>query len=545
MTDRDYAQRFEELKRYVRFSDRDAEVLAELREHAAPHFNLIATEFYERAREHEQAHAVFQDEAQIARLHETLVAWLDKVLSGPYDAAYCEKSARIGRVHVRVGLPQRYMFSAMTLFRLRLQEVAEQTLGDGASRACKALSRVLDLELAIMNETYAEAMIERAERLERDARSQQLNALARTERRYVRAVEIAGALIIGLDGDGCIQLFNREAEKVTGYTQAEILGESFAQRLVYDDCDFDEVWRRGVSARRPMVVPTRCALRTRSGKVRDVAGQVSRADDDDDVMVILAGRDVTEENARAARARQTEKLAAVGTMAAGLAHEIRNPLNGAQLHLTFLERALDRNGRNGELREAATVVSSEIARLSALVTEFLDFARPSELRREPTSIQKLCRHAVSVLQGQTGAAPVDLQLPTTEIVADIDPAKIQQVLLNLLQNALEAASAASDGRVGLKAYREPRAALIEVRDDGAGLAPEAPIFDAFYSTKAEGTGLGLTIAHRIVDDHCGRIEVESAPGDTVFRVRLPLESPERTPSEAPTSAGEADGKLTG
>src|SRR5262245_40898918 len=108
---------YEELKRYVWFTEADSKHLAALRPHAAPHFERIAREFYERAREHEDAQAVFTGEEQVTRLRRSLEAWMNRLLSGPHDEAYFEETAKIGRIHVRVGLPQRYMFGAMALIR--------------------------------------------------------------------------------------------------------------------------------------------------------------------------------------------------------------------------------------------------------------------------------------------------------------------------------------------------------------------------------------------------------------------------------------------
>jgi signal transduction histidine kinase len=100
---------------------------------------------------------------------------------------------------------------------------------------------------------------------------------------------------------------------------------------------------------------------------------------------------------------------------------------------------------------------------------------------------------------------------------------MQQAVLNLLKNAIDAVAATDGGRVVLRTRREPRHGIIEVEDDGAGLpSPEAPIFDAFYSTKAQGTGLGLAIVHRVVSDHGGTVSVDSRAGRTIFRVALPL-----------------------
>ena len=214
----------------------------------------------------------------------------------------------------------------------------------------------------------------------------------------------------------------------------------------------------------------------------------------------------------------------MGTLAAGLAHEIRNPLNGAQLHVSFLERALKRGDADAELLDAVGVVGDEIKRLAQLVTEFLDFARPSPLVLGRVSVHDLCRHTLSILAEQARGSNIQLAmtLPIQELRITGDALKLEQVLLNVVQNAIEAAM--SGGSVTLRARRTPCHAVIEVEDDGPGLGdPEAPIYDAFYTTKPSGTGLGLAIAHRIVTDHRGSIDVESRPGRTCFRITLPLE----------------------
>ncbi|HHH11513.1 MAG TPA: PAS domain S-box protein, partial [Sorangium sp.] len=337
---------------------------------------------------------------------------------------------------------------------------------------------------------------------------------------------------------GCVQLFNREAERITGYAFDEVQGNHFAETLVVDpqSCGFLGAWQQATvaPAQDGAVVLVGCVLRTRSGRRRQVRGTLSRAqlEGEQGSMVFLVGRDVTDENLMAARARRTEKLAAVGTLAAGLAHEIRNPLNGARLHLTILRRQVKAAGGDIEATEAIDVVDGEIQRLSLLVTDFLNYAQPRELARTNTSLNNLCHHCGEMVRGSAAEANVtlDVQVPLTELSAVVDRAKIEQVLLNLLDNAI-AAAPDKGGKVVLRAYREPDVAVIEVIDNGGGFdEPGAPIFDAFYSTKSNGTGLGLAIAHRIVTDHGGTLTVTSEPGDTRFVTLLPLDTPSPPPT---------------
>jgi PAS domain S-box-containing protein len=510
--------RFEELKRYVSFDKDDARRLAAFGAVAAPEFPRIAREFYERIREHDEAHAVLKSEEQIERLHRSLVGWMERLCSGDYEEDYYQQTLNIGRVHVKAGLPPRYMFTAMALIRVSLTRLADERTRD-------ALTRLLDLELAIMLEAYNEVLESRARRAEEREDAELRKVVARAHLRYVNVVESALVVIIGLDRAGKIRLFNREATRLTGFAPDEVTGERFLDILLQEDlvdthgAVIEQALRGDLQTH-----VLRSALRTRTGKYRDVKLQlVAPRDDGDDVVLFLVGIDMTEENALAERTRRAERLAAVGTLAAGLAHEIRNPLNGAQLHCAFLDRALERAGAAHDTREAVRVIAEEIKRLANLVSEFLDFARPRPPDRRPVSLLALCARAIQLAAPAAEKARVSLEadFPARDVELEADGAKLEQVLLNLIQNAIEAI--VNGGRVVVRARRQPRAVLFEVEDDGEGVPSiDAPVFDPFYSTKAAGTGLGLAIAHRIVTDHGGTIGFESRPGRTVFKIALPL-----------------------
>jgi PAS domain S-box-containing protein len=515
--------RFQELKRYVRLDEHDARLLSEFGGLARAELPRIAREFYDRIREHEDAHAVFTGEEQIQRLQVSLVTWLTRVCGGVYDEAYHEQTSTIGRVHVRIGLPQRYMLTAMALIRVELLRIADHLLGERAAPTREALVRILDLELAIMLEAYKDSFVERIQHAAKQEQRDLGNALELAEQRYKSAVELAAVIIVGLDRGGCIQLFNREAERVTGYARDEVMGKPFIDVLGLEDGS-GHVTRLlpKLLAESRESEPLEAALRTRAGKLREVEWSLSSADAAAQGIVLLAtGRDVTDEKAKDEHLRQNERLAAVGTLAAGLAHEIRNPLNGAQLHLSFLKRAIKRKSGEQEMLDATNVVGDEITRLANLVTEFLDFARPKPLQLKPVSLIKTLEHARSLAEASatSGGVTLTVDLPGADVELVADSAKLTQVLLNLLNNAIEAGGKS----VCLRGRRGPRHVTIDVEDDGPGINDaEAPIFDAFYSTKEGGTGLGLAITHRIVTDHRGTIDVDSHPGKTSFHVTLPL-----------------------
>jgi PAS domain S-box-containing protein len=523
--------RFQEIKRYVRLDERDSQLLRALGVLAGPELPRIAREFYDRVREHEDANAVFTGEEQIERLQRSLVGWLTRVLGGVYDEAYYEQTSIIGRVHVRIGLPQRFMLTAMALIRIALLRIADEKLAAEAGPTREALVRILDVELAVMLQAYKDSYIERLEQTARNEREAQRTGHF-NDRRHVNADELTGEMVIGLDREGRICLFNQVAEQVTSHARDEILGQPFLAAFGVEDAILTSAINGGVTGGSDSQTIEAC-IHTRAGKVRDVVWNLSPAIDGSgrEVVLVVSGRDVTDEKARDERSRHNERLAAIGTLAAGLAHEIRNPLNGAQLHVSFLERAIKRKGNELEMLEATRVVGDEIKRLALLVTEFLDFARPRPPELKPTSLTKCLEHACGLVQASAQALQVILVCdpPSSDVEFLADYAKLTQVLLNLLNNAVEATGAAGGGSVVLRGRRGPRQLFIDVEDDGPGIpGPDAPIFDAFYSTKEGGTGLGLAISHRIVTDHHGTIDVSSRRGKTTFRITLPLEHPSGT-----------------
>jgi signal transduction histidine kinase len=239
-------------------------------------------------------------------------------------------------------------------------------------------------------------------------------------------------------------------------------------------------------------------------------------------MVYAVGIDVTDEQEMLKRVLRAERLAAVGTMAAGLAHEVRNPLNSASLQLTVLERRLARGEGAGATAPIIGIIKSEIERLDRLVRDFLAFAKPSPLEPRPVSVGALIEAVAQLIRPEAEAAHVAVVTtvaPSLPAAAG-DPERLRQVLLNLTRNAIEAMQE-TGGRLTLRAKPSPESVDLEVEDDGPGFADALPVFDAFFTTKDQGTGLGLSLVHRIVADHGGTIRVQSRPGRTCFTVTLP------------------------
>jgi signal transduction histidine kinase len=262
-------------------------------------------------------------------------------------------------------------------------------------------------------------------------------------------------------------------------------------------------------------------VQTQDGAGRRVRWHFKTLIESDPPLLCAVGVDVTGEHDLAIRTRRAERLASLGTMAAGLAHEIRNPLNAAHLQLSVARRRLARSTDDSGAARAVELAGAEMARLAGLVEDFLQFARPQPLRLERTDLRAFAHDAVALIAPEAVALGAELELASgAPVYTELDREKMKQVLLNLVRNALEAAG--TGGRVRIDVLLRDGSAILTVEDNGRGFPENAPIFEPFFTTKVGGTGLGLSIVHRIVADHGGSVMASSRSGNTtVFSVVLP------------------------
>jgi signal transduction histidine kinase len=226
-----------------------------------------------------------------------------------------------------------------------------------------------------------------------------------------------------------------------------------------------------------------------------------------------------------------QKLATLGTLAAGIAHEIRNPLTSLKARLYTLEKHLQ---NVPAARKDTDIISAEISRLEHIVQDVLSFARPSDPKLEIIAADTIIREVHGLMSPDLESRGLQLVVESSpELLIRVDSGHLKQVLVNLVRNAAEAID--GKGTVTLRTRparapfggRETAAVILEVADDGKGIPPEVEkrLFDPFFSTKETGTGLGLPIAARIVERHGGLLQYQTRPGHgTTFGVVLPRES---------------------
>ncbi|MGI9953358.1 ATP-binding protein [Moorellaceae bacterium AZ2] len=219
-----------------------------------------------------------------------------------------------------------------------------------------------------------------------------------------------------------------------------------------------------------------------------------------------------------------EKLAMVGELAAGMAHEIRNPLTSIRGFLQLLQGKYDRQGPEQQYFQ---IMLEELDRINRIIKEFLSLARPSQPQLKIADINELISEALLLAEQEALMNEVVLEFDKGEglPLLFLDPLQIKQVILNLVSNAIHAAGPKGYIKVWSLHEKEKRMVIIGVEDNGPGIPPDKleQIFEPFYTTKDHGTGLGLTLSQRIVEGHGGKIEVTSRVGEgSCFKVCLPL-----------------------
>jgi signal transduction histidine kinase len=373
---------------YVGFDESSTAALREARVLVAPHFADIIDDFYATIEAHPDARAAITGgSAQIARLKQSLLRWIDELFTGPHDEAYFERRLRIGRVHVQIALPQMYMLTAMD--RIRVQTVATLRDAPGIDEEhlrgmLTAIHQILDIELAIMLESYRDDLLTK----------------------------------------------NRTAER----------------------------------------------------------------------------------------------LATIGQFAAGIGHELRNPLGVVESSAYLVNRRLEQlNIADPGLKRHMDKIVTEVQRSGRTINDLLELARNRPPKRRVVDTREFVLQSVAAAHLPPGVEAV-VEVPEG-VPLDADPDQLGRVLINLLVNAGQAMNGI--GHVWIDAQRDAAATALRVRDEGPGIPAELreQIFQALFTTKAKGSGLGLALCRRIAEAHGGTVVVEPSPGGTTFRLTIPDQPP--------------------
>ncbi len=468
---------FDEMKAYVGFDEADGELLAAFWPVVEPYVDDVVGHFYECIDQFPDARAVLADTAQVDRLRRTLKVWVRELLEGPYDQDYYERRQRIGRRHVEVGLPPRFMFTSMSVMRSDLCAIATEQV-PAATGLRQAIRRITELDLAIMTGTFIERREER-----------QFTTL---QQLLVSHIPVT---VILADEEGVVTAATGAHRRLFG--DRDVLGRAYTQALpseLVEEAHLVETVRRAITSGSEISilrVDVRMEHRDRSFRL-DVVPL-----DHPNARVLLHVEELTEAVETEARMQRSEALAQLGALSAAVAHELRNPLAGISGAIQVISRSLDEQDRR---RAVMVKVEEQIRRLNTLVTELLAFARPGMARMVDVDLRSVVSAVLELLRAEH---------PDVELVSlgsglgRGDPNMVHQIVLNLAQNAIQA----MDGE-GQVLIRIDGSSLV-VADSGPGVPPELrpDVFKPFFTTRTRGTGLGLAVCRRAADAMSASIDL--------------------------------------
>jgi PAS domain S-box-containing protein len=402
-------------------------------------------------------------------------------------------------------------------------------------------------------------------------RKQWEEALSKSERRYRQLTEASQDAIIVADQEGRITLFNPAAERIFGYAANEVAGQPLTVLVPPEFQDRHQAGlRRYLETRQSHVIGRLLELRGRrkDGVEFPLELSLSAIDVGDELQFLGAIRDTTERERMRTALVQSEKLASIGLLSAGVAHEINNPLAYVGNNLAVLERDLRglmellnvyEAGReclaqvDPETAQRARTLAEEldlpyvrdnlgrvltrtregVQRVARIVQNLRGLARTDRPQLEDALLSELVETSLELIRGRLQRRGIRIEQNLQVRQLRCVPAQISQVILNLLVNALQAIEAKAQdqgGVIRIVSRLEQKEVIIEIADSGCGINPQDldRLFDPFFTTKpvGEGTGLGLSITHGIITGHGGRIEVDSTPGKgSCFHIHLPQDPP--------------------
>jgi two-component system, sporulation sensor kinase E len=384
-----------------------------------------------------------------------------------------------------------------------------------------------------MRSAFIDKLIKRMDRLEPGEVQGIVLELLREKGLLEKVFDALQEGVILLDPEGKVTYVNRAACQFFGMERDAVVGQQLAQGV--RGLDWEEM-------RQPGTVISR-DLEVFYPESRQLNFYITAIDDTNSAMgFVMLIRDVTETRKRTEEQIESERLNAFTMLAAGVAHELGNPLNSLTIHLQLLERRLKKMGAKGEaLREHLDVATGEIKRLDGIISQFLAAIRPTRPQLQRTQISDLLEECLRVLKPEIEQAGVTVRL---DLRADmpampLDPNQMKQAFHNLIRNACQAM--AQGGTLTITGTFTDYEVRLSFDDTGKGISAEqmGRLFQPFATTRSTGTGLGLLIVRRIVREHGGEIDIESREGKgTRITLWMPLVEKKTRLLEAPSPSAE-------
>jgi PAS domain S-box-containing protein len=359
-------------------------------------------------------------------------------------------------------------------------------------------------------------------------------------------LNVARVMILALNLEGDITLINKRGCEVLGYKEEEIIGKNWFDLCVPEKIreEVTKTFRKLIAGKLEVTEYYENPILTREGEERIIAWKntIVRNKAGDIVGTLSSGEDITDRKRAEAELIRSEKLASVGQLAAGVAHEVNNPLAGILIYIKLLlKRHKQKKLQTKETEKQLEKIGRETERCSRIIKNLLDFSRQTEVKLRPVNINKVIEATFSIIGHQISLENVktEMELSTSlpSILVDFD--QVQQALMNIMLNAAQAMPNGGELQITtsvakrVKIGRSIRDAIrIDISDTGIGIPQENldKLFTPFFTTKekGKGVGLGLSVVHGIIERHHGKIEIKSNPGTgTTFSIYLGIVDEEK------------------
>jgi two-component system sensor histidine kinase HydH len=349
-------------------------------------------------------------------------------------------------------------------------------------------------------------------------------SLARIKAFSDNVVENMPIGLIALDVEQRIASFNHTAETVLQLSYREVIGQN-AERILPPEL-WAELRDLRVQDQNGQVIEKEIDCTIRDGGIVPLEIGASLLEDENKTFLgyVILFKDLTEVRSLRTEIERSQRLASVGRLAAGVAHEIRNPLSSIKGFATYFK---ERYKNAPEDQQTANIMIQEVDRLNRVVGQLLEFARPVIVKPKLTDLNAFVNESIKLVEQQAVEKKITIKTNNSTRVEKlrIDSDRVNQVLLNLYLNAIESMEAGGELNVDLSANNETNEIEISVSDNGCGIPKKdlAKVFDPYFTTKSSGTGLGLAIAHNIVEAMAGTIKVKSDPGKgTTVTIKIPI-----------------------
>ncbi len=320
--------------------------------------------------------------------------------------------------------------------------------------------------------------------------------------------------VIVVNKDFAISLFNRSAQKLFGIKEEEASGRKLSE---INDLQFlTDILRSERSTEKFLNI-------NGEGKYLLISSTANYDDKDETESYTVVFNDITEKKSLEENARRKEKLSAMGELASGVAHEIRNPINAIGMIAQRLQKEFSPAADKDEFNSITNLLRTEVTRINKIIKQFLDYAKPLEVNAEEADADEYFKQIYQLFQGQAERRRIKFTMHgINSCLTKIDPELMKQALMNLVQNAFDAVG--EGGRIGVQYSCGNNNLEILVSDNGRGIPEDdrGKIFDLYYTSRKDGTGIGLSITQKIIEQHGGTISFESAVNEgTKFKIVIP------------------------